>query len=81
MPYLDFDRDRLVLPAEFVKGTEDQWVPIDPELRAFLETLPRHGRKVFRFTNTWGDLLTPSGVSLMITKLARAAATAGRGAK
>jgi integrase len=73
VPHLDFDRDRIVLPAEFVKGVEDQAVAIDPELRGFLETLPRHGRKVFQLTNTRGELLTPSGVSLVITKLAKAA--------
>src|SRR5262249_19651721 len=30
-PYLDLARDRIVLPAELVKGVRDQWVPLDPE--------------------------------------------------
>src|SRR5262249_51921992 len=36
-PWLDLDRDRIWLPAEVVKGVEDQWVPLDPELRDALE--------------------------------------------
>jgi integrase len=49
-PWLDLARDRIVFPAGFVKGCEDQWVPLDPELRQALEALPRRGKKVFRFT-------------------------------
>jgi integrase len=48
-PWIDFDRSRIVLPAEFTKGVEDQWVPLDPELREAFLTLPRTGKKVFRF--------------------------------
>jgi integrase len=48
-PYVDFARNRIVLPAAVVKGKKDQWVPLDPVLRAALEALPRHGKKVFRF--------------------------------
>jgi integrase len=48
-------------------------VPLDPELRAALESLPRQGRKVFRLLNYLGQPLTPSGVSLMVTKLAKKA--------
>ena len=72
-PWLDFSRSRIVLPAEFVKADEDQWVPLDPELAEALQALPRHGVKVFRFLNYLGRPLTPSGVSLMVTKLARRA--------
>jgi integrase len=50
-PYLALDRNRIVLPAEFVKADEDQWVPLDPALRQVLEALPRHGKKVFHFTD------------------------------
>jgi integrase len=58
----------------FVKGALDQWVPLDPQLAEVLAALPRHGRKVFRFCSTaTGEPLTLSGVSLMITKLAKAA--------
>jgi integrase len=73
-PWLDLERDRIILPAGFVKAVEDQWVPLDPDLRAALEALPRHGPRVFRFVSrVTGEELTSSGVSLMITKLAKAA--------
>jgi integrase len=72
-PYLDLARDRIVLPAEFVKAVKDQWVPLDPELRQVLEALPRHGRKVFRFVDGKGRPLTDSGVSQRVIKLAKKA--------
>src|SRR5262249_61626926 len=31
-PWVDLARDRICLPAEFVKAVEDQWVPLDPIL-------------------------------------------------
>jgi integrase len=43
-PWLDLAGDRIVLPAEFVKADEDQWVPIDPVLREALQALPQQGR-------------------------------------
>lgn len=49
-PWIDFGRDRIILPAGFVKGVEDQWVPLDPVLREALLSLPRTGLKVFPFT-------------------------------
>jgi integrase len=72
-PYLDLARDRIILPAEFVKAVKDQWVPLDPELRKVLEALPRHGRKVFRFVDRKGRPLTDSGVSQRVIKLAKKA--------
>jgi integrase len=48
-PYLDPAADRIVFPAEVVKGDEDQWVPLNPVLWEALDLLPRTGRKVFRF--------------------------------
>jgi integrase len=44
-PWLDLGRNRIWLPAGFVKAVEDQWVPLDPILRAALEQLPALGRK------------------------------------
>src|SRR5262249_36335071 len=32
-PWVDFERNRIWLPAEFVKAVEDQWVALDPTLR------------------------------------------------
>jgi integrase len=72
-PYVDLPHDRVVLPAEFVKADCDQWVPLDPDLRAALEALPRRGRHVFRFTDAQGQRLTMSGVSQRVRYLAKAA--------
>jgi integrase len=73
-PWLDFPRRRIWLPAGFVKGVADQWVPLDAGLAAALLGLPRQGRKVFDFrSKVTGLPLTLSGVSLMITKLAKLA--------
>jgi integrase len=72
-PYLDLGRNRVVLPAEFAKSNEDQWVPLDPELRAALESLPRQGPKVFHFLNRSGKPLTSGALSVRVRALARAA--------
>jgi integrase len=72
-PYLDLGRDRIVLPAAFVKADRDQWVPLDPELRTALEGLPPQGRRVFRFVTGQGRPLTASGLSQRIVQLARRA--------
>lgn len=77
-PYIDLDRDRIVFPAGFVKAVEDQWVPLDRELREALLALPRHGRKVFRFVECRedkrkGQILKPTSVGRHITRLARQA--------
>jgi integrase len=72
-PWVDLARDRIVLPAEFVKAVEDQWVPLDPELRAVLEALPRHGRRVFRFVSRGGVELKCKSVSDRVVQLARKA--------
>src|SRR5262249_4478574 len=54
-------------------AVKDQWLPLDPELRAALEALPRHGRRVFRFTNSRGVPLTVGGVSQRVAALANRA--------
>jgi integrase len=72
-PYLDLARNRIILPAEFVKAVKDQWVPLDPVLRQALEDLPRHGKKVFCFEDRKGTPLTRSGVSQIVRTLARQA--------
>ncbi len=72
-PYLDLDRNRIVLPAEFAKAVKDQWVPLDPELRRVLEALPRiHGRRVFRFPGERGEL-GAGGMSQRVAGLAKKA--------
>jgi integrase len=67
VPYVSLDRDRIILPAGFVKGVEDQWVPLDPVLKEALANLPRRkgDPRVFRFISgrTGGEMhsLTVSG--------------------
>jgi integrase len=72
-PYLDLAGDRIVFPAEFVKANEDQWVPLDPALKAALEALPRHGKKVFRFAAKDGHLICLNGVGERVIRLAKKA--------
>ena len=72
-PYLDLRRDRIILPAEVAKSEEDQWVPLDPDLRTALEALPRHGRRVFRFTGPAGNVVSVGAVSKRIIGMAKAA--------
>jgi integrase len=74
LPWLDFSKNRIWLPAEFTKGKEDQWVPLDPALREVLLALPRLGPCVFSFpSKVTGEPLTPNGVSLMVATLAKSA--------
>jgi integrase len=73
-PYLDPAAGRIVLPAELVKGAEDQWVPLDPELWDVLSRLPRHGKKVFRFVDERdGHPLGRTGIGERVIRLARRA--------
>src|SRR5262249_35588950 len=61
-----------VLPAELVKGSEDQWVPLDPVLREALLALPRQGRRVFRFQSPKdGHEIGSSAVSDRVRQLAK----------
>jgi integrase len=68
-PWIDAVRGRIWLPAEFVKGNADQWVPLDPVLREALESVPGHGRKVFRFTKPDGSPLKRSGIIARVARL------------
>jgi integrase len=73
-PWLDLDRNRIVLPARFVKGVEDQWLPLDPRLREALLGLPRTGKRVFRFmTAVHPRPISLSGVGHRVIALARRA--------
>jgi integrase len=73
-PWLDLGRNRIILPAEFVKGKKDQWVPLDPELRKVLEALPKTGKRVFRFVSSkTGEPMLPGSLSKVIVKLAKKA--------
>jgi integrase len=73
-PWVDLARNRIIFPAEFVKAAEDQWVPLDPVLREALVSLPRQGRKVFRFiSRKTGGPICAEGLSQRIIKLAKQA--------
>jgi integrase len=73
-PWLDLSRDRIWLPAGFVKAVEDQWVPLDAALREALLSLPRQGRKVFRFVGARsGKPVGDDAVGGRVAKLAKAA--------
>jgi integrase len=72
-PWLDLGRDRIVLPAEFAKADRDQWVPLDPSLREALESLPRHGPRVFRFLARDGHPIKQPALSLRVIGLAKRA--------
>jgi integrase len=72
-PYVDFGKGRVVIPAELAKSAEDQWVPLDPDLKRELEALPRTGRHVFGFVGRSGRRLTAGAVSKRVADLARAA--------
>jgi integrase len=73
VPYLDLLHDRIVIPAEFAKGVRDQWVPLDPDLRAALEAVPVRGVKVFDFRDQTGQPVSRSAVSMRVIKLAQLA--------
>ncbi len=73
VPHLDLARNRIILPAAFAKADEDQWVPIDPALRTMLESLPRHGKKVFRFEAKDGHAISFSAISDRVSDLAKQA--------
>jgi integrase len=74
VPYVELARNRVVLPADFVKGKRDQWVPLDPVLREALLALPRRGKRVFHFTTPKGR---PLCLKTMPGRIIRLAAKAG----
>ncbi len=74
VPWVDLDQDRIWLPAAFVKSVEDQWIPLDPELREALLALPRRGSKVFSFvSDKTGKPIANSILTCRVIGLARRA--------
>jgi integrase len=69
-PYLDLPHERIVLPAEFAKADEDQWIPLDPVLREALLALPNHGPRIFRFVARDGHEVGLNAVGLRVITLA-----------
>jgi integrase len=72
-PWPDFGRNRIILPAAFVKADADQWVPLATQLRNILEALPRTGPKVFALRARDGHRLALTTVSDYIIGMARRA--------
>jgi integrase len=72
-PYLALDQNRILVPAEFAKAVEDQWVPIDPVLREAILKLPRRGRRVFCFESVHGRRIKASGICKRVKNLAKRA--------
>lgn len=78
-PYVDWKNDRIVFPANFVKGRTDQWVPLDRELRTALERLPGTEKRFFRFVDRRRgdgqaiDVACAETVSVRVSRLAREA--------
>jgi integrase len=62
-----------VLPAEFAKADQHQWVPIATDLREVLEALPREGPHVFALLGARGKRLGLSAVCDKVNRLARKA--------
>jgi integrase len=71
---VDFDDNRIVLPATFAKSAEDQWVPLHPILRSALAELPRTGPRAFPFrSRKGGGFLSRNGATTRVLSLAKQA--------
>jgi integrase len=74
LPWVDFNGNRIVLPAVFAKSDEDQWVPLHPVLREALEKLPRTGPEVFPFrSRKGGGPLSRNGITNRVILMAKKA--------
>jgi integrase len=74
LPWIDLDRNRIVLPAVFAKSDEDQFVPIHPVLRKALGELPRTGAELFPFrSRRGGGPLSRNGITNRVIDMARRA--------
>jgi integrase len=73
-PWIDFDRNRVVLPAVFAKSAQDQSVPMHAVLREALATLPRDNELVFPFrSRKGGGRLSRNGITNRVIEMARRA--------
>ena len=73
LPWIDFEGNRIVLPAVFAKSAEDQWIPLHPVLRQALAALPRTGADVFPFKSRFGGSLSRVGITNKVKDLAKRA--------
>jgi integrase len=73
-PWIDFEHNRIILPAVFAKSAQDQSVPMHPKLRQALAELPRAGELVFPFrSRRGGGRLSRNGVTNRVIDMARRA--------
>jgi integrase len=74
LPWVDFEGNRIFLPAVFAKSNEDQSVPLHPVLRKALADLPRTEAKVFPFrSRRGGKALSRNGITNRVCDMAKAA--------
>src|SRR5262245_38759052 len=73
-PWIDFERNRIVLPAVFAKSAQDQSVPLHAVLKQALADLPRAGDLVFPFrSRKGGGRLSRNGITNRVLHLAKQA--------
>jgi len=73
-PWVDFEHNRIVLPAVFAKSAQDQSVPLHPVLRRTLAELPRTEEIVFPFRSRRGaGRLSRNGVTNRVLDMAKRA--------
>lgn len=75
LPWLDLPGERIILPAEFVKGRRDEQAGMPPALVQILQAMPRRegDPRVFRFVGELGREVTPTRVGEWLTELSREA--------
>jgi integrase len=66
-PWVDFDQNRIWIPAAYNKSDADQWVPLHPGLASVLKARRQPRGKLFSLSDS------PREVSRKFTKLARKA--------
>ena len=73
-PWIDFEQNRIALPAVFAKSAEDQWIPLHPVLRQALTELPRRSPQVFPFlSRKGGGPLSRTGITSRVRHMAKQA--------
>jgi integrase len=73
-PWVEFERNRIALPAKFAKSNEDQWVPLHPLLREALAALPHTSLQVFPFRSRYtGGPMTRNAITHAIRTMAKRA--------
>src|SRR5262249_50604777 len=72
-PWVDFGRNRIWLPAAFVRAVGARWFPWAPQLRGALRARPRQGKRVSPWKGRDGGPMSRCGVGYKVRRLARRA--------